>query len=299
MTFGVTPTGLVRPTQREIIETLEARARGVFGDGVIQSAESPLGQLNGLLSEAINEAWEAALDAYQSYDPDQAEGVRLDTLAVIRLLDRATGEDDAGLRQAITNQGRARIDIADIVRAVQNIDSVSYARLYVNDTASIDANGLSPNSIALAVIGGSDAEVATVLRDYVVPGIGTAGNVRVDTTIDGYCRSIWLIRPAPVRVRLALDVRVSTDRLGCPAPSAAAIQVALAASLSGAGKPNNGDDVTLHLLRTAVPAIWPNVEIVSATGARGSDALAALPVAIGFFEIANFAPADIAVTIVA
>ena len=74
-----------------------------------------------------------AEDVYQSYDPDQAEGIRLDTLAEIRLLERAEGEADPAFRLAISNQGRAR-NIQDIARAVAGIPGVYYYHVWVNDT---------------------------------------------------------------------------------------------------------------------------------------------------------------------
>ena len=118
MTYGVDSGGFNRKPLPVILEEIEAKAKEIFGNGIIQTPESPLGQLNGLAADLITTAWEIGQGVYQSYDPDQAEGVALDRLASIRLLERMTGENDISFRQAVTNKGEARIDLADLVRAV-------------------------------------------------------------------------------------------------------------------------------------------------------------------------------------
>jgi hypothetical protein len=298
LTYGVTPQGFSRKPLAQIIAELEAANVATFGPAVIQSAESPLGQINGLMANLLAIEWEHAEDVYQSYDPDQAEDVRLDTLAKMRLLERATGESDASFRQAITNAGRARIDMQDLVRAVQGVSGVTYAQAFVNDGDAADANGVPGHSIAVAALGGADAALATTLRDYVVPGIGTFGNTRVDTTIDGFCRSIWIMRPTPVEIWLEVEVEVSNDRNGCPPPSSSALAVAIAQDLSGVGQPINGADVDEHMIRVPLAIRHPNVRIVSVTAGVEEGVLAPVPLTIAFDEIATFASERITVTVV-
>ena len=300
MTYGVTPQGFARKALPDLLAEIEAKARDVFGPTVIQTPESPLGQLNGLFADLSARLWEIAEDVYQSYDPDQAEGARLDTLAKLRLLERGAGEGDAAFRQAITNAGRARIDLADIVRALRGVPGVTYAQVFVNETATTDTNGLGPRTIAAAVIGGADTSVAATLREYVVPGIDTAGNVMIDTVIDGYCRSIRLVRPFEVPVTISVDVRVSNDRSGCPPPSPSSIAVGLARALSGDTRPINGADITTFLVRQAIESHYPNVEVVAVSAARGLNptTIPPAPLAIGFDEIAEIAAARIAVSVV-
>lgn len=79
--YGVTSSGYVRKPLATILAELEAAMRTQFGAGVIQTAVSPLGQLNGLVADLLAEVDERNLDLYQSYDPDQAEG----TLSLIHI----------------------------------------------------------------------------------------------------------------------------------------------------------------------------------------------------------------------
>lgn len=297
MAYGVQPAGFVLKRLPEILAEIEESAREVFGPGVIQTAQSPLGQLNGLMASIVATAWEIGESTYQSYDPDQAEGVRLDQLGRIRLLDRMTGEAETEYRAAITNAGRARIDLADIARAAAAVDGVSFVRVYENRTGATNAIGLTSHSIGVAALGGDDAAVASAIRPYIVPGIDAWGNARVDVEIDGYCRSISIIRPVPVPLGLQVRIQVGADRLGCPPPAAAAVALAIISALTGAERPANGQDISLHFLRTVVSSQFPNVEVVSAMAALLPDGpLQPLPVVIRFLEIAEVVPVNVTVT---
>lgn len=293
--YGVTPAGFARKPLAEILADIEAAlaAPSRFGPGVIQTPESPLGQINGAMAEAIGTLWELAEGVYASIDPDQAEGARLDILARLRLLVRADGELDGPLRADVTNAGRARVDMSDLIRALKAVAGVTYAVAWVNDASAVDANGVPGHSVAVAVRGGDDVSIANAIRAYVVPGIGTYGNTRADVTIDGFCRTIWFVRPAPIRVRLALTAATRSDRNGCPAPSAVAMKTALVEELTAAMR--NGDDVTLHALMVALSCRFPNVEITAAQAARNDDPLSAVPLAIAFNEIATFSADDITI----
>lgn len=284
--YGILPTGYARKPLAVILAEIEQAMIDLFGPNVVQTAQSPLGQINGLFADLSAQCDELGEDIYQSYDPDQAEGVRLEMLAKLRLLTRGEGEADASFRQAITNAGRARIDVQDLLRAVQNVEGVTYAQVFVNDTASTDDNGLEPHSIGIGVLGGDDVEIALAIRTYVVPGIGTSGNTRVDTVKDGYCRSIWFVRPAPVPITLDVTVIRRYDRLGCPPADLVAIAEGLVADLNGDRRLINGEDVTVHTIRSAIEARYPNVEVVDVTGSRDGDA--SMPLAIDFDEIADF-----------
>lgn len=293
--FGVQPSGFSRKPLAQILSDLEAELAhpSRFGPGVIQTPESPLGQINGALAEAIASVWELAESAYASIDPDQAQGARLDILARLRLLERAEGEADATLRADVTNAGRARIDMSDMIRAIKALTGVTYAVAWVNDADAPDANGVPAHNVSVAVVGGIDAEIAKVIRAYVVPGVGSYGNTRADVMIDGFCRTIWFMRPAPVRVRLSLAVTTRNDRQWCPPPSAVAMKTAIIEELTASMR--NGDDMTLHALTVALSCRFPNVEITAAQAALGTAALGALPLAIAFSEIATFVADDIAI----
>lgn len=298
-TYGTTPVGFVRKPLADILATIEEKAEVVFGAGVIQTPQSPLGQLNGLMASIITTAWEIAEATYQSYDPDQAEGARLEQLGRIRLLERITGEADADYRQAITNAGRARIDLADIERAVKDVNGVTWAKVFVNETAAVDEHGIDPHSIAVAVIGGDDTEVAAAIRAYVVPGISSYGNRLANVVVDGYCRPVMFVRPNTLRTSLHVQIKRTTDRLGCPPPATGTLRTTIAAQFAGQMRLANGESLTMHGVRIAASCAFPNIEVLAAyAGLPPSVDAIVLPYKPGFFDMLEISADDIFVEVV-
>lgn len=289
---AITPAGFQRDGLTKILSDLEAKNREVFGADIIQSSQSPFGQFNGIRSEALAKFEEVAEATYASFDVDQAEGVRLDILAKLRGLLRVPGESDADFGLAITNIGRARIDTADVERAIKNITGVTFARFYPGDADIVTtATGVEAGHVALAVLGGDDVEIATVLRNYVAPGIVPTGNLRVETTIGGYCRSVFILRPALVPIYVRVKVIRRADALGCPPPALAAIEEGLISDLS-AYRLANGEDVTAYVIRSVIEAKYPNVEVTEVLASRSAIVGGEpMPLAIAFDEIASFSAA--------
>lgn len=280
-TYGVTSTGFVRKPLTVVKAEIEALARTEFGAGVILSAESPMGQLIGIFAEYITKEWELAEDVYQSYDPDQAEGNRLDILGRIRLVQRAESEIDESYRQSVTNAGSARIDIQDISRAVAAIAGVTYSHVFINDDENIDDNGMPGGSVCVAVTGGSDDSIAEAIRTYIVPGIIVHGNTSISSVIDGFCRTFRILRPTEIPVDLTIYVRKAKDKMGCPPPSNTAIRDGLISNLYLL----NGDDIDHYRIRSVIETLYSNVEVVRFNGSReeivqNDDD----PVVIGFIE---------------
>jgi len=205
MTYGVTVNGFNRKPLSVLLAEIEQANIDIFGPGLIQTEQSPMGQLNGLRADLLATEWENLLDVYQSLDPDQAEGARLDMLARLRLISRFAGESDESLRHAITNAGTPNTRDADFYRAVLNVDGVTWAKIYSNDTGAVDGDGLPAHSVAVVALGGDDSEIATVARQFIIPGITAYGNTQVSTTIEGFCRSIGITRPTPVPIFLNIS----------------------------------------------------------------------------------------------
>lgn len=295
MSYGVQPTGFVRKSFNQILLDIEAAMVTEFGPNVIQTAQSPFGQINGLMADYITQLWEMAEDVYQSYDPDQAEGTRLDTLAEIRLMRRQLDETDTMFRFAITNTDQGRIDIQDIDRAVRNVAGVTYCHVWVNDDSKIDpATGLPGGTLCVAVLGGDDNEIAAALRPYVVPGISMYGNTYVTTDQDGFCRTLVILRPALVPVVLRVDVALRHDAHNCPPPSVLAIRDALVAALAPNGTHEllNGDDISHYRIRSVIESLFPSVEVQAIFTGRTSPPVRQT-LEVQFVELATLDPKDV------
>lgn len=296
--YGVQPTGFVRKPLPIIHAEIEALLITEFGPDVVQTSQSPLGQINGLIADLVAELWEVAEDVYQSYDPDQAEGRRLDTLARLRLLARGPDEPDAAFRTAITNASTARINLADLSRAIQSVPGVTFRSVTVNESQALMNNAIPPNTIAIAVIGGEDEHVAAAVNQYVIPGISTYGAFEINTVEDGFCRALYITRPQEVGVALTVTVRTSATRNGCPPPSPTAVEAALLEFLiSPETRPINGQSITPYLVRQFVESRFPTVEFSRLYGER-EDGVASQPdgsVAFAFTEIADVRAVTVAI----
>lgn len=293
-TYGVTPTGFSRKSLPTILAEIEDAAIGIFGPAVIQSPQSPMGQLNGLMADLIAGMWEIAEDVYQSVDPDQAEGARLDMLGRIGGVARTAGETDAAYRRHVTNLTEPHIGLQVLAAAVRSVPGVSYVRAYANDTDEPDVHGVPGHSVAVAVIGGTDADVAAAVRTRIVPGIGTFGNVRAQTIIDGFCRTVSIVRPNPVEMSLVITVQAVEIACACQPPAASDIRDAIAAALAGSCRLANGEDLTMHRIRAALAGM-PSAEVVSVEASAAGGGAQALPYPFSFFEIGDFSASRITV----
>lgn len=277
--YGIQPTGYVRKSLAVHLAELEAAMVTEFGPGVIQTSQSPFGNLNGMMADLLDELEERNQELYQSYDPDQAEGVRLDTLGKMRLVARGNRSEEA-YRQAITNDNRSRFDILDIEAALRGVAGVTYARMFT------EGPDFTAGNVAVAVIGGDDEDVADAMRAYIVPGIGTYGNHRVTSLIGGRCVSFSIVRPIEVPVTLSIVVKARPGAAGCPPPSTLAIRDALV--IAWMEERSNDMDVNHYTLRNIIERLFPSVELVSFVGER--DEIVSPPnmeIAIGFIEIAQ------------
>lgn len=286
MSYGVVSTGFSRKPLAVILAEIEARLITEFGAEVIQTSQSPLGQINGLMADVIAELWEQAEDVYQSYDPEQAEGARLDILGNLRMIGR-NGISDEQYRRAITNIGQGRVDVQDLVYALRAITGVTYAQVFVNETGEVTPDGLAAGTVAVAVIGGADQDIADIMRRYVVPGVNTYGNTPVTTNVDGFCRSMSVIRPIEVQVNVDVVVRRTVDLQNCPPASVVAISERLQEIWFA--RRFNGLDVSFYSIRQIIEREFPNIEVVSIDAARDGNPSAGIngTVDIGFIEIAR------------
>ena len=124
----------------------------VLGESVIQTSESPLGQLNGVFSDKINDMWGLAESVYHSFDPNQADGTRLTSIAELRLLQR-NAYTDTELRTQINNEGVNKFNIKGVEQRIADVDGITYLQTFLNDDGSMTPLGLTLGDACIAVIG--------------------------------------------------------------------------------------------------------------------------------------------------
>lgn len=79
MSYGVTATGFVRPTLAEILTRLNTAASTIW-PGIDLEADGKWGQLAGLWSKELADAWDCAQEIYTSRNVNEATGASLDNL---------------------------------------------------------------------------------------------------------------------------------------------------------------------------------------------------------------------------
>lgn len=283
MNYGVQPIGFNRKPMSVILSELEAAMIAEFGPDVVQTAQSPLGQLNGLMTEAIALTWEIAENTYQSFDIDQAEQLRLNTTAKLRRLERLPGETDGAFRLRISNEAQADIKLVANIQRLSALDGVTWVSARENATSEVSALGMPPHSVAYAVLGGDDGEVGYAVYQLSVPGVEMVGNYLVNIVADDYCQQALYIRPEIVPVRVAIDVKALPDPSGCAPPNIGTIADAFIAASAKAYR--NGDTVTVAQQEARLGALGLNLDIVDIRIARASDVIEAESLPTTIFEL--------------
>jgi uncharacterized phage protein gp47/JayE len=117
--------------------------------------------------------------------------------------------------------------------AVAAVDGVTTLRVYENDTAATDVNGLARNSIAVVVAGGANADIANAIWSKKSPGTGTNGEIStVITDANGGTSTIKHHRPSVVPIDVAITVHAL---VGYTSTTGALIKANVAAALNALG----------------------------------------------------------------
>lgn len=281
--YGVVPTGFARKTLPIILAEIEAATIERFGNDVVQDAESPLGQINGLVADVISDVWEEIEATYQSFDIDAAEGPRLDIIGKFQRLPRLLGESDVAYRLRIGNEDKANIKLAHRINTLRAVAGVTFAWAIENSTSEVNSYGMLPHSVAYAVTGGDDEDVGLLIYQMSVGGIGLFGNYDVSIVADGFCKTIGFIRPEEVPIRVELDVKHIPDGCQCAPPSIGAITQFVINAFAGECGYKNGDTVTRDRVAAEAAQIG-NLKIVDCRIARNSNLIMADELPTTIFE---------------
>ncbi|WAJ27145.1 hypothetical protein [Antarcticirhabdus aurantiaca] len=282
-TYGVLPEGFVPKNIATILDELEQAMVATFGPGIIQTSQSPLGQINGVMTDALVDAQETLADVYASFDADQAEGPRLDIVAKLRGLARPDDETDDAFRLRITNFGQADISFTANLNRLRDLPSVTFAAVRANSGETTDALGLPPHSVAYAVTGGTDEAVALAVFQNSVGGITLFGNVSIPVIADGFCQQVAFIRPAEVPIRVEVDVRPIADSRDSAPPSVGTIAAAVVAAFSGEAGYRNGDTVLETRIASEAAQVG-DIEVVETRIARNADLIVVDQIPTAIFE---------------
>lgn len=91
MTDAVTATGISVQTNAELVTGLTTGFQGIYGSDINVDQNSPDGQMIGIFAQAATDIRELAVQIYNNFDPDQAQGTVLDQRVAINNIQRQGG----------------------------------------------------------------------------------------------------------------------------------------------------------------------------------------------------------------
>lgn len=163
-TYGVTASGFVDKPIETILDEIETAQKAAFGSEFDTSAQSPAGQINGIMSTHIREIWEVMQAIYAAWDPDTNTGQAQTAIAAL----------SGTVRRAATKSTVTAIVNLDagVTLATGAVASVSGApdRRFVT-TADATNSGGAPANVSVAM----EAEDAGVV-------VASAGTLTVIET---------------------------------------------------------------------------------------------------------------------
>jgi hypothetical protein len=104
MAYGITEDGFLKKTLETLLAEIDDRQRAEFGATFDASENTAIGQLNGIFSSGLAEAWELLEECFHGFDPDAAAGYALTALAGL------TGTPRRGATASISRQQSLNLD---------------------------------------------------------------------------------------------------------------------------------------------------------------------------------------------
>ena len=287
MAYGFTNAGFDRKPLALILREIEDYAITEFGADLIQTPQSPMGQLNGIAAEMANDVWAIAEGAYQQLDVEQATADALRFWASLRgVVVGDTTEDE--LREALVANGSQDDELKPLMAALSAVDGVTWRHATINDSPTSNLANLAPATIAIAVEGGADADIAAAIRGQIYAGMSTFGNTFHSFIEDGFERRVSWIRPVSVPTVMQITARIA---YGAAWPEDVAIIATILDAWSEQRR--NGRAPDWLFVRRAVEAVHSDVEI---TGVSLTYSLPVLDTAFGHFHMAALSSGNIEIT---
>ena len=174
-------------------------------------------------------------------------------------------ETDSALRVRRMNSVSlpSRGYLQGLIAALQNIDGVSQAQVFENDTAS-SSGGIPAHSIWCIVAGGADAEIAAAIYVKRNAGCGMAGSTTVNVLqVDGTTFPVAFDRPTPERLYAQLTVTAITGVVDT--------QYIRAQVLAKFGTYDINQTADASAIVAFVKDLVPNASVYGGVGANGTN----------------------------
>ena len=187
-----------------------------------------------------------------------------------------------------------------IISGIMNVEGVKFCRLYVNQELTTNADGITGKTMAPVVVGGTDEDIADVLRLKAGSLDKFQGTTSVTYTGElGDTQVISFYRPTAVPIYVSLDITL-TENSTFPLNGIENIKQAIVdyAEYDQSGQTGfpPGADVVLSRLYTPINSV-PGFKVNSLEIGKTSGSLASSDITIDWNEIAQFSVDNITVTV--
>lgn len=179
--IDVTESGVTIIPFREIREEIASRMKELFGQELNTSPSSPDGQLIDLFGLSYSNVVEALQHGFSMLDPNSAQGIFLDNIAMIAGVSRKENESDGELLERLKETKLQGLATPDGMRSYLKQVIDSSVALEVNCEDYTDKNGIPPHRISVFLPLGLEVEndkVAQAIFDCKPEGIKTFGDLK-------------------------------------------------------------------------------------------------------------------------
>ncbi len=156
MNFGLTETGFSLKRQPDILADLNAALAAQFGSDLNLAADSAMGQMSGVFSQAAAEIWELAAAAWHSQYRPSAEGTNLDDLGKLVNLVRNPGTPTTVNARVF---GSATDSVSGTTRALEPQNSATF-------TAASTVTLATDSGVRVIVIAPTSGEITAASVTY-------------------------------------------------------------------------------------------------------------------------------------
>ena len=189
-----------------------------------------------------------------------------------------------------------------IIAGIIGVPGVTFARLYVNNTMTTDSRGIAAKTMAPVVVGGTDEDVANVLRLKAGSLDNFQGNLTTPIVYTGELgdtQTIDFYRPIEIPIYISIDITV-TDATFYPFNAQdlikeAIIEYAEYDQQGIAGFPP-GSDVIISRLYTPINSVQ-GFKVNSIEIGTSAESLSTNDIVIDWNEIASFSAENITITV--
>lgn len=155
----ITPQGVVTPTYSDILESLKASSRIIFGDDAYLEADSQDGQLLAIFAQAVHDSNQSVVAAYNAFSPATAQGAGLSSVVRINHIARAVATNSqvnvtiGGVAGTVITSGQVADDAGNLWNLPATVTIPPAGTIVVTATSAV------PGAIAAPV--GSVERIAT------------------------------------------------------------------------------------------------------------------------------------------